>query len=122
MAKALIVDDLVINRFYLRQTLRNMNFTVVEAPDGKVALECIAKDDFEIIFMDIEMPVMNGFETIRAIRQLSGAKAKLKVIAVTSHDSAYSSEISEFELFDGFIAKPISVEKLKKFICPPDTI
>jgi len=111
----LIVDDLVVNRFFLRQTLITLGHQVSEAPDGFEALKWLEKSLFDVVFMDIEMPVMNGFETIARIRE-SPNFSHLKVIAITSHDAAFDMQTSAFAQFDGFIAKPLSAEKLKKYL------
>ena len=111
----LVVDDLVVNRFFLKQTLKTLGHDVSEAPDGLEALRLLEKSLFDVVFLDIEMPVMNGFETIAAIRNSSDLM-NLKVIAVTSHDAAFDDNTSAFSKFDGFIAKPLSAEKLKKYL------
>jgi len=111
----LVVDDLVVNRFFLKQTLKTLGHDVSEAPDGLEALLLLEKSLFDVVFLDIEMPVMNGFETIAAIRNSSDLM-NLKVIAVTSHDAAFDDNTSAFSKFDGFIAKPLSAEKLKKYL------
>jgi two-component system chemotaxis response regulator CheY len=111
----LIVDDLVVNRFFLKQTLKTLGHEVSEAPDGLQALKLIDKQCFDVIFMDIEMPVMNGFETIASIRD-TPRFSNLKVVAITSHDAAFDNNTSAFSKFDGFIAKPLTAEKLKKYL------
>lgn len=113
--RVLIVDDLIVNRFYLKQTLVTLGFEVREVSNGLEALNIIELEDFDIVFMDIEMPVMNGFETIIAIRE-SVLYKNLKVIAITSHDAAFDENTNAFSKFDGFIAKPLSSEKLKKYL------
>jgi CheY-like chemotaxis protein len=113
--KVLIVDDLVINRFYLKQTLKGLGHQVTEASDGLKAVNLLKDNKFDVVFMDIEMPVMNGFEAILLIRQ-TAQLSDLKVIAITSHDAALDGHSVAFEKFNGCITKPLSSEKLKKYL------
>lgn len=111
----LIVDDLIINRFYLKQTLKGLGHQVSEASDGLCAINLLKDNKFDIVFMDIEMPVMNGFEAIQIIRQTSQLSS-LKVIAITSHEAALDGYSAAFNNFNGCITKPLSAEKLKKYL------
>jgi CheY-like chemotaxis protein len=69
MAPFLIVDDSVYNRLILKAYLKNTNFKVVEAENGAIAVEKAIKEYFDVIFMDIQMPVMNGCDATLAIRK-----------------------------------------------------
>ena len=66
--KILIVDDIFTNRLLLTEVIRNIGHEFVQAKDGKEAVEALLKEDFDLVFMDIEMPVMNGLETTKFIR------------------------------------------------------
>jgi CheY-like chemotaxis protein len=56
----LIVDDIFTNRLLLSELIKTLGHFSVQAENGKVAIDSLEKDDFDLILMDIEMPVMNG--------------------------------------------------------------
>ncbi len=109
----LIVDDIIVNRFILKEMIRKLGHLSMEAENGKQALELIQANDFDCVFMDIEMPVMNGFETIKAIRDtLPTSKKTVKVIALTAYNPKLLFEDFKETGFDMVFTKPFSIEKL----------
>ncbi len=71
-----------------------------------------SEDYYDVILMDIQMPIMNGYEAARAIRKLEGKRGKVKIIAVTAN--AFESDRRQVleAGMDAYISKPIDVEKL----------
>lgn len=121
--RILVVDDIFVNRLLLTEILKKIPATFAEADNGKKAIELLEKEDFDAIFMDIEMPVMNGLETTRYIRdKLSSPKNKTTIIALTAHNP--HNFFSDFvdAGFDELITKPYSIEKISKVVerfCKP---
>src|SRR5215213_11858659 len=72
-SKILIVDDRPENLLALNALLAELNHTVIEANSGKEALKILLQDKIDLILLDVNMPVMDGFETARLIRQRSPA-------------------------------------------------
>tara|TARA_S200000501_G_scaffold344168_1_gene355726 strand:- start:11 stop:436 length:426 start_codon:yes stop_codon:yes gene_type:complete len=102
----LIVDDSKLMRMMLKQIVEELNMfdLIEEAENGKIALEKLDNAKFEIILLDIEMPIMNGVEALREIR----LRHKAKVIIVSSLaqiGSTYSAEVKKLGA-DGIIDKP----------------
>ena len=64
----LIVDDIIMNRMLLKEITSEFVRNIREAENGEQAIEILKKEKIDLIFMDIEMPVMNGLETTRYIR------------------------------------------------------
>lgn len=112
--KILIVDDILINRYIIKETVKKLGYQVWEAENGKKALDLINEILFDVIFLDIEMPVMNGVETARAIRALPSPKNKVKIIAITAYNPSIIHEELNMSDFDQTITKPYSLEKIKK--------
>lgn len=114
----LVADDSVINRKVLELFLLEINCVVDHAEDGKQAWQKFLEKDFDIVFLDIQMPEIDGMEVCRKIRQLDhGLKPKLKgVYALTAAHT--EDEISKLgieidkTLFDAWIEKPISQDKV----------
>jgi len=102
----LIVDDSKLMRMMLRKIVEEISIfdLIEEAENGKVALEKLKNLEFDIILLDIEMPIMNGVEALREIR----LHHKAKVIIVSSLaqiGSSYSAEVKKLGA-DGIIDKP----------------
>ncbi len=114
--RVLLVDDIEINREIAVATLEMFELKVEEAFDGQDAYEKVAGHDagyYDAVLMDIQMPVMNGYESARAIRALSDAdKASVPIIAMTAN--AFEEDIKNAEEagMNGHVAKPIDREKL----------
>ncbi len=109
----LIVDDYFTNRLAIRNVLKNYGFNNIEAKNGKEAIEIIESQTIDMVLMDIEMPIMNGFDALKHIKSMECAKKNnLPVIAITAHQT---SEIEEYTQkgFDGVITKPFSIDKIK---------
>ena len=93
--KVLIVDDILVNRMLLSDIATSIGCECTLAKNGKEAIDLIMENDFNMVIMDIEMPVMNGLETTSAIRKIEGRKSQIPVIALTAHDPAdFFSEFS----------------------------
>ncbi len=113
----LVVDDIVINRIMIKEMVNTEDVVCIEATNGKEALDILGTASVDIVFMDIEMPVMNGIETIRNIRNLSNPeKAKTIVIGLTAHDPDYFFEDYTNAPFDEVITKPYTPDKLTSVI------
>jgi two-component system, sensor histidine kinase and response regulator len=83
------------------------------APDGAQALETLAKQSFDLVLMDAQMPVMDGFEATAAIRRLEEATgAHIPIIAMTAHAMVGDRQRCLQAGMDGYIAKPVHAHEL----------
>lgn len=114
----LVAEDNEINSEILSEVLRGEGASCEIAEDGKLALErfsCAEKGEFDAILMDVQMPVMNGYEATKAIRALEREDAKtIPIIAMTAN--AFAEDVKEALAagMDAHIAKPIDMESIKK--------
>ena len=83
-ASILVVEDQIDNRQILRDLLGNAGYQLVEVENGEEALTAVAKQRFDLILMDIQLPVMDGYEATRRIRTDPESNA-IPIIAVTSY-------------------------------------
>lgn len=114
--KVLIVDDILVNRMLLSDIATSIGCECTLAKNGKEAIDLIMGNDFNMVIMDIEMPVMNGLETTSAIRKIEGRKSQIPVIALTAHDPAdFFSEFSACG-FNELITKPYLITKIQKLV------
>ena len=87
------------------------------SPTGNKRSSLLQKDDFDVVLMDAEMPVMDGFEATAAIRRLSRAeKAHVPIIAVTAHASPEDQDRCQTAGMDAYIHKPIDLGELIQLI------
>jgi two-component system cell cycle response regulator DivK len=111
LKRILIVEDTEDNRQILRDLLTNAGFDIVEAHDGEAAVKAASEYRPDLILMDIQLPIMNGYEAIRRIK----ANTKLQpipIIAVTSYALSEDKEKARAAGCDGYIAKPFSPRQL----------
>lgn len=102
----LLVEDIESNRSVVRGYLENYNISVYEAENGEEALQTISRTNPDLILMDLQMPVMNGFEATRRLRE-NPATSQIKILALTASVVDDNSPLIK-QLFDGFLRKPIS--------------
>ncbi|MCX6154845.1 MAG: PAS domain S-box protein [Candidatus Kapabacteria bacterium] len=113
-AKILIAEDDFTSFRLLQTSLKNKNYELILAENGQKAVEMVLHNsDIDIVFMDIRMPVMDGFEATRQIKKL---RPQLPVIAQTAY--AFSEEKMQIMTagFDDYISKPIDLNKIKFLI------
>jgi len=110
--RILVVDDKPDNRQIIGRLLESLGFEVDEASDGAEAVELALRRQPDLIFMDLVMPVMDGFEAIRRLRNDSGDLARVPIIAVSA--SAYDDTRAQSAEVgcDAFIAKPIRLDEV----------
>jgi signal transduction histidine kinase/ActR/RegA family two-component response regulator len=112
--RVLLVDDSLENRELMRLLLNSYSMELLEADNGQKAVDLFTAHSFDLIFMDIQMPVMDGYTATRMIRQLEERfnRRRTTIIALTAH--AYESDIQKcLEAgCDGHIAKPFKKKML----------
>jgi signal transduction histidine kinase/ActR/RegA family two-component response regulator len=110
----LLVEDNLINQKLTQKILANQGFHVDVADNGKMAVEKFAKQHYDLIFMDIQMPEMDGLEATRQIRQLekkNGHAEKVKIIALTANSQKEDKERCLAAGMDDYINKPFNIKK-----------
>jgi len=112
--KILICDDIVMNRFLLKQLVKTLGHESVEVNDGQQAVDAVNQATYDLVLMDVEMPVMNGIDATRIIKEKFGDA--IKVVALTAHDPKIFAEDYVGHKFDDIMTKPFSVEKLQEVI------
>ena len=111
--KILIAEDMKLNYIVLQKVLDNViksDKKILWAKNGQEAIDLVKQSDFDIVFMDIKMPVLNGYEATKQIKEINPA---IPVIAQTAY--AHEEDINRaFDIgFDGYITKPLNTNALK---------
>ncbi len=114
--KLLLVEDNEVNREIASLILEEFGFQLETAVDGKDAVEKFSASkpgEFQAILMDVQMPVMNGYDAARAIRQLKNpALANIPIIAMTANAFAEDIQTAKDAGMNSHIAKPIDIPKM----------
>jgi two-component system, cell cycle response regulator DivK len=109
--RILVVEDNPLNLKLIRDVLQVAGYDVIEAHTGEEGLHLAREDPPDLVLMDLQLPGIDGTETLRRLRQDSLAR-KVPVVAVTAFAMAEDRERAALAGFDGYIEKPISVRAL----------
>ena len=114
--RILLVDDNELNREIATEILQEYGFEIETAENGKIAVEKVeqaAPEYYEVVLMDVQMPIMNGYEASKAIRQLTDSKkASVTILAMTANAFEEDKQLSMDAGMDGHLTKPIDVDVL----------
>ena len=109
----LVVDDLEVNLMFASRILEKVGHTVVTAHNGQEALDAWGEGRFDLILMDIQIPVMNGIQATRVIREREERSGgRVPIIALTAHALQGERENILSQGVDGYLAKPIQISVL----------
>ncbi len=105
----LLVEDNRVNQLVATRMLEKMGHSITVAGNGQIALSLLAKQDFELVLMDVQMPEMDGLTATRRIRENEKSTARhLPIIAMTAHAMKGDRERCMDAGMDGYVSKPIS--------------
>ncbi len=108
----LVVDDNETNRLVACTLLQSAGCTCITAVNGAEAVEMTRTGDFDVILMDIKMPVLGGVEATRQIRALPGPKASIPIIALTANADLRDADLYLAEGMNAVVQKPLEARKL----------
>lgn len=115
--RLLVVEDNVVNQQVARGRLEKMGYEVVVVENGAAALDLLQQESFDLIFMDCQMPVLDGYQTTRRIRLDSANPAATRpIIAMTAHAMAGDREQCLKAGMDDYVAKPFKTEELRMIL------
>ncbi|MEZ4830093.1 MAG: response regulator [Bacteroidia bacterium] len=110
--RILVVEDEEINLMIAQHILGKAGFTVFAVNNGEEAIEIVGRENFDLILMDIEMPIMDGLEATPLIRKLENGK-NIPIVALTAHSLPEKLEEFKGAGLDDYIIKPFDGEKFK---------
>jgi two-component system, sensor histidine kinase and response regulator len=115
--RILVAEDNRVNQMVIRNLLEKQGHTVELVADGAAALNSASRETFDLIFMDIQMPVMNGYDATRAIRRQAGASgSRTPIIALTAHAMQGDREQCLQTGMDEYLSKPIQSRDLHRIL------
>lgn len=111
--RVLIAEDHPVNQLVVRRLLERRGHSVTVVSDGFAALSALETSAFDLVLMDIQMPMMDGLQTTRAIRLREATSGgRIPIIAVTAHGMRGDEDTLLEAGFDAYVAKPVSDERL----------
>ena len=113
---ALVVDDIEVNRLVLNSFLSQIGLSIEFAVNGKEAVEKVQANEFDIVFMDCRMPVMNGYDATAAIRKLDSDQSEVPIVALTANANDEDRKECLDAGMDDFMTKPFAEETLHGII------
>jgi hypothetical protein len=121
--RALLVEDNPVNQKVVLRLLEKHGHQVTIASNGREALQALIEAEFDIVLMDVQMPVMSGLEATEAIRRTErGTSRRIPIVAMTAHAMTGDKELCLASGMDGYLSKPIRLndllEALDKFALP----
>lgn len=114
--KVLVVDDNTINQVVTVNLLKKMGHTSDIANNGFEAIDLILSNDYDLVLMDCQMPVCDGYEATKIIRSLNSHRSRVCILALTANSAAGDSERCIQCGMNGYISKPVSRNRLRNII------
>lgn len=114
--RILVADDVPANRLVARAMLTSAGHHVTAVEDGAMALAAVQQNSFDLVLMDLQMPVMDGLEATRRIRALPPPASAVPIVAVTASVMPEQVEACRGAGMDGHLAKPIDRETLLRLV------
>lgn len=116
LKKVLIVEDNKVNQMVLNGFMKKLGFTTDMASNGEEGFNLAKENNYSMIMMDCQMPIMDGFESTQNIRSLDNEKGRVPIIAVTANAMEGDKERCLEAGMNRYIKKPVNIETLKKVI------
>ena len=115
--RVLVVEDNQVNQLVTRRLLEKQGMDVALASNGNEAVEAWEREEFELILMDIQMPLMDGFGATAQIRERERRRGgRIPILALTAHAARGDRERCLAAGMDGYVAKPIEIRALMEAI------
>ncbi len=114
--RVLLAEDNPVNQLVAREMFERLGLSVDVVNDGAAAFEAALERDYELVFMDVEMPRVDGVEATRAIRAISGPRGQVRIIAMTAGVLAGDEEMCREVGMDDYLAKPVRLGDLEQLL------
>jgi two-component system, sensor histidine kinase len=118
MGTVLVVEDNEVNRMIARELLRSFGVQVVEADDGAQAVDVLSRQHVDLVLMDCQMPVMDGYEATQEIRRREAQQGlgRMPILALTANAFEEDAERARLAGMDGHLAKPYTRAQLRELL------
>jgi CheY-like chemotaxis protein len=111
--RVLVAEDNPVNQIVARTLLERLGHDVTIVPDGQAALDALEAGTFEVVLLDIQMPIMDGLEAARRIRSKWTGPERPILVALTAHAMPEDEREAREAGMDDYMTKPITLERLR---------
>ncbi|SIN84354.1 Signal transduction histidine kinase [Singulisphaera sp. GP187] len=112
--EVLLAEDHLVNQKVASAMVRSLGHQVTVVDNGQAAVEALDQNTFDVILMDLQMTVMDGFAALAAIRARPGADRQIPIIALTAHAMKGDRERCLEVGFDGYLSKPVTIPTMRE--------
>ncbi|MFB3763720.1 MAG: response regulator [Methanotrichaceae archaeon] len=112
--RILIVDDVAVNRKLLQLMLSRLGYGSNMVTNGKEAVEALAIQPYDLIFMDLQMPILDGLRAAQTIRENLAGKPQPYIIAITAYADRFDRETCKNAGMDDYITKPATLNDIRE--------
>lgn len=114
--KILVADDYPVNQEITKEMLKLMDCDVDVAVDGVEAVKMYDSNKYDLIFMDVQMPEMDGYDATRKIRDVEGGQKRIPIVAITANALQGDKQKCLDSGMDDYISKPIKAENIEQVL------
>jgi PAS domain S-box-containing protein len=114
--RVLVAEDNDVNRYLVVAILERLGHRVVAVENGREAVEAAQTQPFDLVLMDVQMPVANGIDATHAIRALPGPVSRVPILAVTANVLPEQQEVYRRTGFTGWVPKPLTLDQVERAI------
>jgi CheY-like chemotaxis protein len=114
--RVLLVEDNTVNQRVATLMLKKLGYTADVAGNGREAVAAVERRDYDIVFMDLQMPEMDGFEAARTICARWPAGKRPRIVAMTANVSASDQADCAEAGMDGFTSKPVQMQHMREVL------
>ncbi|MEQ8860996.1 MAG: ATP-binding protein [Pseudomonadales bacterium] len=114
--RILVAEDNAVNQRVTLKMLQRLGCEADLAPNGELAVQAVAGGDYDVVLMDLQMPVMDGLEATRQIRRLGAAADAVRIVAMTANAMRGDRETCLAAGMDDYLCKPVTVEQLRALL------
>jgi CheY-like chemotaxis protein len=113
----LLAEDNAVNVMVMKRMLQKRGHTVTVVGDGRRAIEAVADGNIDLVFMDVQMPELDGLEATQEIRKReAGGHIRIPIFALTAHAMKSDRDVCVEAGMDGYLTKPINTKELDEIL------
>ncbi|MEO1253717.1 MAG: response regulator [Bacteroidota bacterium] len=114
--KIIVAEDSSVIQNLTKKILSQLNYEISSVKNGQQVIDLLGKEAYDLVLLDIHMPIMDGMECARQVRSMSGSNKEIPLIAITGNANNYSMEDFEKVGINAYIPKPLNYDSLVELV------